>query len=992
VDIFEADLCRIWITQAGDLCDKGCIHATAELESGSCSASGQCLQLIASSGRYTHVDGENHRRIPFDYHTVGKVATGALPKVLTNDACTDPLVHNHDWAQELGLVSFACYQLCPLDSDPLGVLVIFSKQAITPEDDALLESLATSAAQIIQMTQAEEALERAHQSSMQEAGKLRAMIEGMDEGVIVADAGDRISEVNHRFLSKTGLKREDVIGKSVWDFHPDPQLAARVRAVFEAFRSGSCQKTQVINREMFGKQVSLRVQPIRVGGVYHGIILNIIDVTDLVESQRLSESTNNELEARNQELERFNRAMVRREQRILELKQCVNELSAELSLPVPFGSELKHLLPVIKNIQTEPLSVEESLRSGIATIEPLMRHFTAAVGIASAVIDLDGNVLARAGWQRICTDFYRHHDGTCKRCIESDIVLSKCLREGQPYSLYRCKNGLTDAASPVIVQGQHIANVFIGQFLLEPPDEDEFRRITTEFGFDEHEFLAALREVPVVLEDRLRPSLQFLSECAALLVTVARDVSQLESVNKLTDQSREAALSLLEDAECAKSELVQINKQLEQETARANEMATLAESANTAKSEFLANMSHEIRTPMTAILGFAETAMGSCPDTCDGKPSEFQEHLRTIMRNGEYLLQLINDILDLSKIEAGKLTVESIACSPFRIISEVDSLLRDRSAVKGLDLRIRYLGEIPELIHSDPVRLRQILINLLSNAIKFTEHGHVELATQLVNTSAGRPTLQFDVIDTGLGMTPEQSALLFKPFSQADASTTRKFGGTGLGLAISRRLAEALGGGVELLESIPGQGSCFRLTVATGSLDAVRLLDHPPSAHRTSATDCCPSDQDVPLECHILLVEDGSDNQRLIKHVLSKAGAQVTLSGNGQVAVETVLASLHNRRKNDPKHTYDLILMDMQMPVMDGYTVTRELRRLGYSGPIIALTAHAMASERQKCLDAGCDDYATKPINRKGLIQTIRTHTGAGDTHVGAQAVLHQIS
>ena len=233
---------------------------------------------------------------------------------------------------------------------------------------------------------------------------------------------------------------------------------------------------------------------------------------------------------------------------------------------------------------------------------------------------------------------------------------------------------------------------------------------------------------------------------------------------------------------------------------------------------------------MTAILGFAEAAMEGCPARCEFGAGEHRGHLQTIMRNGDYLLQLINDILDLSKIEAGKLAVERLSICPAQVLAEVESLARVRSAAKGLELRIEYVGAIPETIQSDPTRLRQILINLVGNAIKFTETGHVSLIARLAERPTDEPALEFEVADTGLGMTDEQAAMLFQPFSQADTSTTRKFGGTGLGLTISKRLAEILGGDVELVDTRPGMGSRFRLTVPTGPLEHVRLLDHPAEA------------------------------------------------------------------------------------------------------------------------------------------------------------------
>ncbi|MEA1952032.1 MAG: ATP-binding protein, partial [Planctomycetota bacterium] len=404
------------------------------------------------------------------------------------------------------------------------------------------------------------------------------------------------------------------------------------------------------------------------------------------------------------------------------------------------------------------------------------------------------------------------------------------------------------------------------------------------------------------------------------------------------------------------------------------EFSQAAEAANRSKSEFLANMSHEIRTPMTAILGYANIML----EENVGRAT--QEHVRIIKRNGQYLLQLINDILDLSKIEAGKLEVERITCSPTKVVADVASLMRVRTEAKGLPLEIEYSGAIPETILSDPTRLRQILINLVGNAVKFTETGSVRLLTRLVQSTSKPPCLQFDVIDTGIGMTTEQASKLFQPFTQADTSTTRKFGGTGLGLTISKRLAEMLGGDIAI-SSEPGKGSTFSVTVETGPLEGVTMLENVAETVAQSRQKVKASTTPtVKLDCRILLAEDGPDNQRLISFVLKKAGAQVTLAENGLIAHDEALAA---REAGNP---FDIILMDMQMPVMDGYTATRNLRNADYSGPIIALTANAMAGDDEKCRDAGCDDYATKPIDRAKLFATIAQFLGQNATAMEAPA------
>jgi Amt family ammonium transporter len=392
------------------------------------------------------------------------------------------------------------------------------------------------------------------------------------------------------------------------------------------------------------------------------------------------------------------------------------------------------------------------------------------------------------------------------------------------------------------------------------------------------------------------------------------------------------------------------------------------EAATEAKARFLANMSHEIRTPMTAILGFADLL--SSEDVIESSREEHASAIQAIKRNGEHLLELINDILDLSKVEAGKLRVERIRCSAVQVVTDVVSTMRVKANEKGLPLEIEFHGPIPETIHTDPTRLRQILVNVLSNAVKFTSAGGVRVALSLVRNDRGEPALEIEVADSGIGMSDRQLAEVFKPFSQAETYTTRKYGGTGLGLSITKHLAELLEGSIGV-RSKPEVGSTFTIRVATGSLEEVVLLENLTEtqfmARREERETALTQKM---LHCRVLLAEDGADNQRLLSFLLRKAGAEVTVAENGAVAIDLVSSAA---KKNE---SYDVILMDMQMPVMDGYTATQKLRAEGYAGPIVALTARAMQGDRESCLGAGCDDYMTKPIEREKLLALVAKHVG----------------
>lgn len=390
--------------------------------------------------------------------------------------------------------------------------------------------------------------------------------------------------------------------------------------------------------------------------------------------------------------------------------------------------------------------------------------------------------------------------------------------------------------------------------------------------------------------------------------------------------------------------------------------------ANAAKSEFLANMSHEIRTPMTAILGYSEVLQQSLAEA--EVKDVVLEGLDTIMVNGRHLLTLINDILDMSRIEAGQFEVENIACDPGRNLSEIDTLLRPAAMAKGLAFDVIWDGPVPQTIYSDPTRLKQVVINLVNNAIKFTSHGHVEVRA---TCDAQASLLKVEVSDSGIGMSRSQLAQIskFEAFQQAESDTARRFGGTGLGLRISHALTTMMGGDLEV-ESEKGIGSRFTATFGTGDVAFSELPDV--ATVQESELDegtlgRLMSEGLVGVK--VLVAEDGLVNQRLVRLHLERAGAEVEIVGNGALAVERMIRGGEGMP--------DVILMDMQMPVLDGYSATRELRQRRHELPIIALTAHAMAGDRDKCLDAGCTDYLTKPLDSRKLVCRVARHAGVLD-------------
>ncbi|MEZ5978707.1 MAG: PAS domain-containing protein [Planctomycetota bacterium] len=431
------------------------------------------------------------------------------------------------------------------------------------------------------------------------------------------------------------------------------------------------------------------------------------------------------------------------------------------------------------------------------------------------------------------------------------------------------------------------------------------------------------------------------------------------------------------DANGAPTRAIGIAQDIRTRRAAADELEKARESAeraSVAKGRFLANVSHEIRTPLTAIIGYAELARDVVVDLEDDELShDLSECLQTVLRNGRHLQSLIEDVLDVSKIEAGAIEPVFEKADPEVVVREAVGMLAVRADARGIGLEYDVARSVPRSVRTDALRVRQIVVNLVGNAVKFTEHGRVRVELRTATGSSRRLSqgvpgeLHVVVSDDGPGIDADTLAKLFQPFQQGDASTTRRFGGTGLGLAISQSFAQMLGGRV-FAQSYPGEGSVFTLALP---LDPAELSD-PREAPAAALPRVHPRTEHRAIEGRILLAEDGADNRRLVSLVLERAGLEVECAANGREAVDDFLAA---REEGRP---FDLVLMDVSMPVLDGYSATRELRAAGVGTPILALTANALEDERERAKEAGCDEHCTKPIHRETLLAAVEHWISVG--------------
>jgi len=609
----------------------------------------------------------------------------------------------------------------------------------------------------------------------------------------------------------------------------------------------------------------------------------------------------------------------------------------------------------------------------LVDIDELRRIFedlTLLTSAPAALLDVEGNILIATGWRDICTRFHRVHPETARRCRESDTDLAGRLRAGEPYNIYRCRNGLVDVAVPVQIGEEHVANLYIGQFLFAPPDRELFRRQAEALGFDPVAYLEALDRVPVYTEERVRTIMNVLSRLAHLIGGIGLSRKALQESNRRLREEvaerRRAEEALREAKERLEArvaertrelfesnqDLFAKNEELTETEERLREAKEAAEAASRAKSAFLANMSHEIRTPMNAILGFAQLMLRDRLLT-----NEQRQRLETINRSGEHLLALINEVLEMSKIDAGRATVNPAPMDLRGLIDDLEMMFRVRTDAKRIGLCVEVAAGVPRYAVADEGKLRQMLINLLGNAVKFTDVGAVTLRVGTQADAEGQPRLTARVEDTGPGIAPDELGRLFQYFEQTSAGL--RAGGTGLGLALSRQFARLMGGDI-VVSSELGKGAAFTLDIPLQRADETPVAAQGESRRVVGL-------RAAGRRPRVMVADDKAENREVLSALLQDVGFETVEAEDGQQAVDLFVRS-------QP----DVILMDDRMPVMDGYEASRRIRSMsgGADTVIFAVSASVLELDPGRISRAGIDAFVAKPYREDELLALIADHLG----------------
>lgn len=569
-------------------------------------------------------------------------------------------------------------------------------------------------------------------------------------------------------------------------------------------------------------------------------------------------------------------------------------------------------------------------------LQELMAAFYKAFHVTHGISDADGQWLVTEGWEDACTKFFRVHPEACEVCRRSDARLVSQLKPNV-HTCRTCGHGLVDVGAPIVVNGEKVATFWLGQFFFQPPDREYYRRYAKQYGFPENEFLKAIAHCKVLARaDVDRMMNYFIKFCEFLAEAGIQHHQRMKT---------EEAIRVLN----ANLEQTIISRTAELEKAK-----EAAEASNRAKSIFLATMSHELRTPLNAVLGFAQL-MKVAPDAT---PRQL-ESLDIITRSGEHLLNLINNILDISKIESGRVLLEESATDLHQVLQEMRSLMYVKAKEKGLGFTVGQSPDFPHHVNVDAGKLRQVLINLIGNAVKYTKSGGVILQAGVAKWEAPQSArVRFEVKDSGPGIRAEDLERIFQPFVQlADQPVAEA--GTGLGLTICKQYVELMGGQLGVT-SEPGSGSVFHFEIPAAVFPAETMPAEPRHGRVVGLEEGQP-------RYRLLIVEDQPENRQLLSKQLEPFGFDVREASNGQEAVEIF-----------EQWRPDLIWMDVRMPLMDGREATRRIKltEAGARTKIIALTAHALEEERREILASGCDDFIRKPYRDSEVFDALARHLG----------------
>ena len=801
------------------------------------------------------------------------------------------------------------------------------------------------------------------------------------DAVVSMDAGGRILEFNPAAEKIFGRERGAVLGREMADVIIPPHYREAHRKGLEKFNSSGEQQIFGKRLEMAGLHSSGREFPIELTitqlssdpVVFTGFIRDITEKKELEESLRKSRR---DLEIRlAQTEERFQIMiwatedyaiiMLDPDGYVLTWNEGAKKIHGFEAIDI-VGKHVSEFYIEGDRIRQKPQrELNEARRDSRVDDEGYLRRKNGTVFWASSVLtalkDESGKLIGYSRITRDLTERKRHEDKLRQMRDELQVQVEEQTRElsEQRDQLDIILSGISDGIAVMDESGDFVYVNDAGARICGLTNAAAFMARPSELLFENFHFSSEKGEEINLKEQQIDPALRGEKPNELLARFRLKDTGEekwlMIRISPVYDNKRNVrmAVSIFKDfTERKRIEdwLIEEKKRAEEAHLNMERLAEAAESASHVKSLFLANMSHEIRTPLGAILGF--TDLLNDPELT---PAERDKYRSIIERNGRQLTQLIDDILDLSKVEAGHLDIENLEISLSALLADIDSILKFRASEKGLTFELVSEPSAPESICTDPVRLRQILLNIVGNAIKFTEHGGVRI--HVSSSGENKRNVKFVVEDTGLGISKENQEKLFEWFTQADSSTTRKFGGTGLGLALSRRLARALGGDIEL-ESSDKVGSRFVITITnrneTGECSQIEPAKKNKHAHL----------KDVLKGLKILLVEDSADNRMLVESVLGRQGIKVSTAENGREGVEKAMNG-----------DFDLILMDIQMPVLDGIQATTELRARGFAKPIVALTAHAMKEEREKTLGVGCDAHLTKPLVVSKLLNVIAEFT-----------------